>query len=702
MLFAPQQRHPDPSLSNQTRPRSHACRLRCFAVAATCFACLSVPCSLQAQTLRRSGSPRDGDSGAGYHVQLSEVRNIDGTDSSGSFLEGSAHTPLRRNAPVDYPGDGSGEEILTSDDRTNARTVSNLVVAQDGVDMPNERGMSDFTWAWGQFLDHDIDHTGTSELNGIADIEIEDPDDPIGPNPIPVDRSNFDLSTGTPGNPRQQINEITAFIDASNVYGSDQERADALRTFSGGMLKTSDGDLLPFNLDGLPNAGGPSAELFVAGDVRANENAVLTSMHTLFVREHNRLAALIGMMAPDATDEEIYQLARKIVGAEIQMITYNEFLPALMGPGAPAPDDGFYDSSVDPTIANEFAHAMYRFGHSLLSSDLVLADDAGIIGELALRDAFFNPSILSSDPEMLDLLLGGLALQRCQELDCRIVDDLRNFLFGPPGAGGLDLASLNIQRGRDHGLPDYNLLRTAYGLPLLDSVEEMTSDSATQLALETAYDSIDNIDPWVGVLSEDHLPGSSVGPTLAAGLREQFTRLLAGDRFSILNDPDLAQPLVEAIVPLAGITLADVVRANTTVRVLPDEVFFVDPPVDADVTVRFDPVSNRVYITGNRSSNSIAVRQTRQGLEIQGYFGSRVNGRNSVTVPARNNYAVTVDLGGGDDGILFADCHAREACVMLGDGSDQIRVRRSSADKVFYDPGAGQDASPRNAGFTQQ
>lgn len=605
MLFAPQQHHPDPALLNQPRPRSHSHRLRSFAVATTCIACLSVPCSLQAQTFGRSGSARDSDSGDGYQVELSDVRNIDGTDSSGSFLEGSAHTPLRRNAPADYPGDGSGEEILTSDDRTNARTVSNLVVAQDGVDMPNERGLSDFVWAWGQFLDHDIDHTGTSELNGIADIEIEDPDDPLGPNPIPVNRSNFDPSTGTPGNPRQQINEITAFIDASNVYGSDEVRAEALRTFSGGLLKTSDGDLLPFNVDGLPNDGSPQADFFVAGDVRANENIVLTSMHTLFVREHNRLAGLIAMMAPDATDEEIYQLARKIVGAEIQMITYNEFLPALMGPAAPTPADGFYDSSVDPSIANEFAHALYRFGHSLLSSDLLLADDLGIVGELALRDAFFNPSILSSDPEMFDLLLGGLALQRCQELDSRIVDDLRNFLFGPPGSGGLDLASLNIQRGRDHGLPDYNLLRTAYGLPLLDSVEEITSDPVTQLALETAYDSIDNIDPWVGALSEDHLSGASVGPTLAAGLRDQFTRVLAGDRFSILNDPDLTQPLVEAIIPLADITLADIVHTNTTVRRLPPNVFFADPPVDADVVVRFDRSSNRVYITGNRDSNSI-------------------------------------------------------------------------------------------------
>ncbi|QDU40354.1 peroxidase [Maioricimonas rarisocia] len=683
------------STIRRTRPR----RVAAFITAIVTLASAG---QSSAQNTRSRTTARLNDADAGYRIQLEAVRNIDGTDSSGSGFQGAAHTPLRRNAPADYPGDGSGEEILTSSDRTNPRTVSNLVVAQDGVSLPNQRGMSDFTWAWGQFLDHDIDLTHTSPLNGTADIEIEDPNDPLGPNPIPVNRSDFDLSTGTPGNPRQQINEITAFIDASNVYGSDDVRAMTLRTLSGGLLKTSDGDLLPFNEEGLPNDGSPMADFFVAGDVRANENVVLTSMHTLFVREHNRLARLIGMMAPDATDEEIYQLARKIVGAELQIITFNEFLPAVLGPEAPTPDEGFYDSAVDPSIANEFAHALYRFGHSLLSSNLLLADEEGIVGDVALRDAFFNPLLLSSDPTMFDLLLGGLALQPCQELDCRIVDDLRNFLFGPPGAGGLDLASLNIQRGRDHGLPDYNLLRTAYGLPLLDSVEEITSDPMTQLALETAYDSIDNIDPWVGALSEDHLPGASVGPTLAAGLSEQFRRLLAGDRFSVLNDPDLMQPIVEAVTPLPNVSLADVVRANSTVRVLPDNVFFVDPPVDSDVVVRFDPVGNRVFVTGNRGMNRLVVRQTQQGLRVEGYDGTRINGRESLVVNARARYAVTVDLGGGDDGILFVNCQAREACVMLGDGNDEIRTWRSSATKVFFDPGEGQDSVPRDAGFTEE
>lgn len=138
------------------------------------------------------------------------------------------------------------------------------------------------------------------------------------------------------------MNQITHFIDASNVYGSDDVRAAALRTNDGtGRLLVSAGDLLPFNSPGLPNAGGTGPELFLAGDVRANEQVGLTAMHALFVREHNRLAAEIAGSSPELTGEEIYQEARRFVGALMQSITYNEFLPALLGANALTPYRGY-------------------------------------------------------------------------------------------------------------------------------------------------------------------------------------------------------------------------------------------------------------------------------------------------------------------------------------------------------------------------
>ncbi|OYW14541.1 MAG: hypothetical protein B7Z55_15660, partial [Planctomycetales bacterium 12-60-4] len=272
-----------------------------------------------------------------YALQLNQIRSIDGSNSAGTPGQGAAGTALLRLSPPAYPGDGSGEEIVSSPDRANPRTISNVIVSQGDQSIPNSRRMTNYVWAWGQFVDHDLDLTGTNPANGTADIEIDDVNDPIGPNPIPFDRSNFVAGTGTAGNPRQHANEITAFIDASNVYGSDSARATGLRTGTGGLLKISTGDLLPFNVDGFDNAGGPSATLFFAGDVRSNENVMLMSLHTLFVREHNRLATLPALLDPSASDELLYQTASKIVAAEIQAVTYREFLPALMGPAAPNP-----------------------------------------------------------------------------------------------------------------------------------------------------------------------------------------------------------------------------------------------------------------------------------------------------------------------------------------------------------------------------
>ena len=123
-----------------------------------------------------------------------------------------------------------------------------------------------------------------------------------------------------------------------------------------------------------------------------------------------------------------------------------------------------------------------------------------------------------------------------EEIDTKVVDSLRNFLFGPPGSGGLDLASLNIQRGRDHGLADYNSTRAALGLPKVTSFAQITSDPNLQRALQQTYGSVDNIDLWAGGLPEDHVPGSSLGPTFQRIIADQFTRLRDGDRFFHLRD----------------------------------------------------------------------------------------------------------------------------------------------------------------------
>ena len=519
-------------------------------------------------------------------------RTIDGTMNNlanpdwGAATDPGAgrYVQLRRVAPSDY-GDGISTPAGAS--RPSAREVSNAVVAQSGSVL-NARYLSDFVWQWGQFLDHDIDLTEAAEPHEPFDIPVPTGDpyfDPMstGTQTIPLNRSAYDPNTGLgPGNPREQVNQITSYIDASNVYGSDPVRAAALRTNGGTgakLLTSGGGDLLPLNTALLPNANGgpfPDDQLFLAGDVRANEQVGLTAMHTLFVREHNRLVDELSAANPTWTDEQLYQRARKIVGAQMQAITYEEFLPALLGPYAPS-SSGTYDANVDATIINEFSTAMYRLGHSMLSPQLLRLQGDGTPapgGPLALKDAFFDPTLLQTGSDV-DEFLKGLASQRQQETDTMIVDDLRNFLFGPPGSGGFDLASLNIQRGRDHGLPDYNTLRVAYGLTAVADFSDITSDTTLQMALQALYGDVNDIDPWIGALAEDHLPGASVGELIARVLQEQFERLRDGDRFWYENDPDFTAVEIEAI---RSTRLSDIIRRNTGITSLQNNVFVVPEP----------------------------------------------------------------------------------------------------------------------------
>ena len=287
---------------------------------------------------------------------------------------------LVRRTPPDY---ADGVSQMAGANRPNPRDISNMVSWHPGGAHPNKMNASDFVWQWGQFVDHDIDLTGGAEPPEPAAILIPagDPQfDPLGTGTVvmPFNRSVYNINSGTGvDNPRQQLNLISTWIDASNVYGSDEVRAAALRMNDGtGRLKTSSGGLLPFNLDGLPNAGGTDPDLFLAGDVRTNEQVALTALHTLFVREHNRLARKIRRRHPNLGGEQIYQRARRIVGAQMQAITFNEFLPVLLGPNAIAPYRG-YKRRVSPTIANVFSTALYRFGHSALSSTLLRLNKAG-------------------------------------------------------------------------------------------------------------------------------------------------------------------------------------------------------------------------------------------------------------------------------------------------------------------------------------
>lgn len=275
-------------------------------------------------------------------------------------------------------------------------------------------------------------------------------------------------------------------------------------------------------------------------------------------------------------DEALYQNARKLVGAYLQAITYYEWLPAL---GVYLTDYQGYNPEVNPAVMNVFSAAAFRFGHTMIDDDIIRMDNNGdtiSAGNLKLREAFFRPyEIVNSDG--LDVYFKGMGTQVMQEMDCKVISDLRNFLFEDSGQG-LDLVSINIFRGRDRGLADYNTLRTDFGLTKLRSFEELTDNVEDLRLLEDLYGSVDNLDAWVGMLAEQHISDDAAfGELVMTIIKEQFKNLRDGDRFYFENDAAFTS---EEIAEIKHTTMYDIMKRNTGITLMQENVFSAMPHMD--------------------------------------------------------------------------------------------------------------------------
>ena len=557
-----------------------------------------------------------------------EVRSINGIgNNEGNPVFGAVNDVQVRLSPATY-NDGIGEPLTTENStRPNARVVSNELFAQDDV-VADRLNLSDFTWVFGQFIDHDI----TLVHNNAAEsLDIEVPADDLTFTPgtsIPMSRNAVVSGTGTEeGNPREYQNAITAFIDGSTVYGSTDEVANWLRTFEDGKLKVSSNEMLPWNTKDLSfndvvdaeapqmdNNGGQLTKFYIAGDERANENPLLLAMHTLFVREHNRQCDIEKQAHPGWNDERLYQSARRIVIAEIQNIVYYEWLPAL---GLKlAPYSGYKDN-IAPRIFNEFSAAAFRMGHTLINSDIIRMTNEGKEvsgGNIQLRDAFFNPSVVNLAGGV-DPYLKGMATQVQQDFDCKVIDDVRNFLFGAPGQGGLDLAAININRGRDRGLGNYNELRRQLGLPIFTSFEQLTDSPEDAATMEAIYNDIDNLDAWVGMLAENRAEGALFGQVVSVIMERQFQILRDGDRFYFEND----QFTADELAAIRKVTMRDIIMNNSSIKLMQDEVFRAMPHDNIELGPTLIPFALDAAIYPNPIGESLNIKvygDVEEGLTV--------------------------------------------------------------------------------------
>ena len=306
-------------------------------------------------------------------------------------------------------------------------------------------------------------------------------------------------------------------------------------------MKGINGDFLPEDNSTLmlPN-NLCEPDCFLAGDSRTNEQMVLACMHTLFVREHNRIARKLAHLNRHWNSEKIYQEARKIVGAVLQKITYEDYLPIIIGHNT-LPTYKTYDATVDPGILNSFATAAFRFAHSLIRPTFDRLDSGfnPTGSPLPLRQLFFNNTFIKTFG--IEQMLLGLLGNESQTFDRQLADGILNHLFERerPRSPGLNLAALNIQRGRDHGLPGYNAFRQRCGLKnatsFSDTAKEIVNLKNRRLLSELYNDDPNLADLWVAGLAETPVDGGIVGATFGCIIREQMKRVRDGDRFYYEN-----------------------------------------------------------------------------------------------------------------------------------------------------------------------
>ncbi|KAK3918578.1 Peroxidasin, partial [Frankliniella fusca] len=506
--------------------------------------------------------------------------------------ENGLSTPIGWNKNVKYFGYA----------KPSARLVSTSIIKTDVI--TPDPSITHMVMQWGQFLDHDLDHAIPSETSTSWDgidckkscdyaapcypIEVP-PNDPRVNNRRCIDfiRSSAICGSGQTSvlfdgmQPREQINQLTAFVDASQVYGFSDEQARGLRNLSnelgrlreGPAYQFSDKPYLPFPnpgeaMDCRRDPAESDIRCFLAGDIRANEQVGLLAMHTIWFREHNRVADELRKVNPHWDGDTLYHEARKIVGAEVQHITFKHWLPTVLGPKGMEMMGDYqgYNPSVNPGISNAFATAALRFGHSLINPQLHRLNESYMPipeGHLPLGKAFFSPWRLVVEGGVDPLLRGLIHTPAKLKTPSQTLNaGLTEQLFTVAHAVALDLAAINIQRGRDHGLPEYNAYREKCGLASAITFDDLRHEISSQEVrdkLKELYGHPGNVDLWVGGILEDQVDGAKVGPTFRCLLVEQFKRLRDGDRFYYEN-PAVFKP--EQVTQIKQTTLARVLCDN--------------------------------------------------------------------------------------------------------------------------------------------
>ncbi|XP_061630725.1 dual oxidase 2 [Phyllopteryx taeniolatus] len=376
---------------------------------------------------------------------------------------------------------------------------------------------------------------------------------------LPFQRGPWDKDTGqSPSNPRTQVNTVTTWIDGSSIYGPSTSWSDSLRSFSDGLLASGLEWNMPRQATGHtfmrsaadPTTGvhGPQG-LYELGNAWANENVFTAAEGIIWFRYHNYLASKLREEHPQWSDEELFQNVRKTVVATFQNIALYEWLPAYLGDRTIPPYPG-YQKFVDPAISPEFQAAAMRLGITMAPPGVymrnrtchfrkIINTDGSSSPALRLCNSFWKRQEINVNRSQdVDDLLMGMTSQIAEDVDRIVVEDLRDFMYGPLKFTRTDLVALTVQRGRDFGLRSYTEVRQALNLPPVKTFEDINPQlnrTNPQLLREVAhiYDGdISKLELFPGGLLESM---GGPGPVFSAIILDQFERIRNGDRFWFEN-----------------------------------------------------------------------------------------------------------------------------------------------------------------------